>query len=582
MQRLLAILAADVAGYSRLMATDASATVAALDAARDVFKAMVEANHGRIIDMAGDSVLAVFETAAGAARSGIGIQRALAEASEAVSEDRRMRFRIGVHLGDVIQKPDGTVYGSGVNIAARLEGLTPPGGITVSESIRSALLGQVDAVFEDLGEQWVKNIPQPVRAHRLVLSGGPRAPEIAPPSVPERASIAVLPFDNMSGDAEQEFFADGITEDIITELARISGLLVIARNSTFALKKQALDIKEVGRRFGVRHVLEGSVRKSGTRVRITAQLIDAVTGGHVWAERYDRNLEDIFAVQDEVSASIVEQLHVRLTASEQKSLGHRRNKIDPEVYDLYMRGRAQHARFSAEGCVQARELFGRAIAIDPLFAPPYGGLALMYPTETINNWVESSEHLDIGMEYARRAVQLDPEEAHAHQAMTLIALLKKDFDAAERAAVRTIEVSPGAVHSLVVRGQVCDFTGRHTEAIAWYEKALRIDPADDLILGGLGRAQFGAGRLDEAISTFTLRLSRVPYSDMSRVYLASIHGAAGRAEEARRLWGEILEINPTFSIERLKRTLPFKDASWFERLESGLRSAGVVDGARPA
>ena len=341
-QRLAAILAADVAGYSRLMAADERATVAALDAARSIFKSRIEANQGRVIDMAGDSVLAVFETAIGAVSAALAVQQELGVSPDAVPEDRRMRFRIGVHLGDVIEKADGTIYGDGVNIAARLEGLAEPGGITVSESIRTAVRGKVSANFEDRGEQKVKNIAEPVRAYRVRAGGAAKSGSTAPSlglklTLPDGPSIAVLPFQNMSGDPDQEYFSDGITEDIITDLSKLSGLLVIARNSTFTYKGRAADVRQVGREFGVSHVLEGSVRRTGDRVRITAQLIDTAAGHHLWAERYDRRLEDIFAVQDEITREIVSALDVRLLRGEQASVW-RRLLRRPEALDAYYRG----------------------------------------------------------------------------------------------------------------------------------------------------------------------------------------------------------------------------------------------------
>ena len=296
--RLAAILAADAAGYSRLMAVDDKATVAALDAARAVFREQVEAQQGRVIDMAGDSVLAVFGTVAGAVTAALAIQAQVNAVADAEAIDRRMRFRIGVHLGDVIEKADGTVYGDGVNIAARLQGLAEPGGITVSESIRSAVKGKVGASFEDHGEQAVKNIADPVRAWRLrtgavePVATVPAAPSITAIdlSLPDKPSIAVLPFVNISGDPEQEYFTDGITEDIITELSRFHSLFVIARNSSFSYKGQSPDIRRVGKELGVRYVLEGSIRKSAQRIRVTGQLIDALTGNHLWAEKYGRVL----------------------------------------------------------------------------------------------------------------------------------------------------------------------------------------------------------------------------------------------------------------------------------------------------
>ena len=318
-QRLAAILAADAAGYSRLMSADERATLAALDSARAIFRHHVEAHQGRVIDTAGDSVLAVFDTATGAVAASLAVQQALAAAAAHVPEERQMRFRIGVHLGDVMEKADGTVYGDGVNIASRLQGLAEPGGITVSDAVQSAVQGRVDASFSDQGVQEVKNILHTVHAFRVVAarSEAPAgAPEPSKRLPADKPSIAVLPFANMSGDSEQEYFADGISEDIITGLSRLRWFFVIARNSSFAYKGKSVDMKRVARELAVRYVLEGSVRKGGNRVRITAQLIDAQSGNHLWAQRYDGDLTDVFALQDEITQKVVAAIEPRLLEAE--------------------------------------------------------------------------------------------------------------------------------------------------------------------------------------------------------------------------------------------------------------------------
>ena len=374
-QRLAAILAADVAGYSRLMAADERATVAALDAARKVFRSHIESSQGRVIDMAGDSVLAVFEIATGAVSAALAVQQQLKTLVAGVPEDRRMRFRIGVHLGDVIEKPDGTIYGDGVNIAARLEGLAEPGGITISDSVRIAVKGKLAASFEDRGEQAVKNIPDPVRTYRVRAQGATQgqakpaagAGEIDL-SLPDKPSIAVLPFANMSGDPEQEYFTDGITEDILTELSRFHSLFVIARNSSFSYKGKSVDVRSVAKELGVRYVLEGSIRKSANRIRVTAQLIDALTGNHLWAEKYDRVLEDIFAVQEEVTRAIVAAIAPHIETSEMdRSRGARPGNLS--AYEVAMRGWAAAQKAFGEGNRSSRDeaiqLAREALAIDP-------------------------------------------------------------------------------------------------------------------------------------------------------------------------------------------------------------------------
>src|SRR5687768_11203707 len=315
-QRLAAILAADAVGFSRLMGTDGKATLGELEANRALFRLHVDEHGGRFVDMAGDSILAVFSSAAGAMRAAVAAQAAVETRCAAAPEDRRMRYRVGVNLGEIIEKSDGSIYGDGVNVAARLQSLAEPGGILVSGKVHDEVQGRVDVGLAAAGEHKVKNIAQPLRTYRVVAAGEAVPPQSAadapvPPPLPDKPSIVVLPFDNMSGDAEQQYFADGITEDIITDISKVSGMFVIARNSAFTYKGKAVNLTQVGRDLGVKHVLEGSVRKAGNRVRITAQLIDAASGGHLWAERYDRNLDDIFAVQDEVTREIVKALRVK-------------------------------------------------------------------------------------------------------------------------------------------------------------------------------------------------------------------------------------------------------------------------------
>ena len=376
--RLVAILVADAAEYSRLMSIDERMTVQALESARGVFRAAITSNGGRLVDTAGDSILAVFDTAAGAATAALAAQQELAAATAEFAEDRRMRFRIGVHLGDVIEKIDGSVYGDGVNIAARLQSLAEPGGVTISDAVRGAVRGKVAARFVDQGEQRVKNIAEAVRVYRMTADEEgkvTRPPQAAQPtsatgeidlSLPDKPSIAVLAFANMSGDAEQEYFTDGITEDIITELSRFDSLFVIASHSSFNYKGKTIDVKQVGRELGVRYVVEGSIRRSGNRVRVTAQLIDALTGNHIWAERYDREVQDIFAVQDEVTQCIVGAVAPHVDSAE--FLRARRRPGNLSAYETAARAasvlREASLRSDREGIDKALNLARNALAID--------------------------------------------------------------------------------------------------------------------------------------------------------------------------------------------------------------------------
>ena len=577
-QRLAAILAADVAGYSRLMAFDDSGTVASLDAARAVFRAQIESNHGRVIDMAGDSVLAVFETATGAVTAAVAIQQALSVSSDATPKDRQMRFRIGVHMGDVIEKADGTVYGDGVNIAARLEGLADPGGITVSDAVHATVRAKVSASFVDQGEQQVKNIGHPVRAFKLMPAAAvpPSTTPTTMPHLPDRPSLAVLPFTNMSGDPEQEYFADGITEDIITDCSKISGLFVIARNSTFTFKKQSVDIKDVGKKLGVRHVLEGSVRRAGMRVRINVQLIDAESGGHVWADRYDRDLEDIFLVQDEVTRKIVQTLAVTLTRSE-TARRQDRGKVNVEAYDHLIRAKSCILHFSAAGMIEARAMLERAVAIDPGLAQAYAYLSVICCTEYVNAWHgRTASDLEHGLSLARKACEADEFEPASHDALAIALMWMRRLDEAEAAARRALELEPNSSQGHGTLGSVLHFAGQHELAIELLEQALRLDPQFHVWMHSLGRVQFTLGRYAEAESTFKRRLIHMPSSDITRAYLASLYGHTRRHDEARRLWEELKAINPQYTIEHARQVLPYRDPAPLEHFVLGLQKAGLV------
>src|SRR6266849_7329381 len=378
-QRLAAIFAADVVGYSRLMAADERATMAALEAARVIVRTRIESSQGRVIDMAGDSVLAVFDSATGAVSAAVAVQEALEAAARTTSDDRRMRFRIGVHLGDVIEKADGTVYGDGVNIAARLEGLAAPGGIVVSDAVQGAVRNRLAVTFVDMGEREVKNMAS-LRAYEVKVASS--LPDAGQPAMArrDRPSVAVLPFANMSGDPEQEYFADGISEDVITELSKFHSIFVIARNSSFTYRGQATDVRKVAKDLGVRYVLEGSVRRAGTTIRVTAQLVDATNGRHVWAERYDRALVDLFAVQDEITRSIIGAIAPGIVMAE---IHHAQSKaaVELDTWDRIMRAHWHIRRFTREDFSEACRLLEELLR-DPRalpFAPEQAGRAEQRP-----------------------------------------------------------------------------------------------------------------------------------------------------------------------------------------------------------
>ena len=589
-RRLAAILAADVVGYSRLMGENEEGTLRALTAhTAEHVEPSVARHGGRIVKTTGDGLLAEFASVVDAVSCALDFQAGMRERNAGetggAGGDRAIEFRIGVNLGDIIIQ-DGDVFGDGVNIAARLEGLCDPGGIFVSGTVYDHVDGKLSVSFEDLGEKSLKNIVRPVRVYRALGDTAQAAPaaefraapaaEFQAAALPDKPSVAVLAFENMSGDPEQTYFAEGIAEDIITDLSKISGLFVIARNSSFAYQGKSVDLREVCRELNVRYILEGSVRRAGARVRINAQLIEGATGGHIWAERYDREIADIFAVQDEVSGEIVGALRVALTPDEKSSRAQRR-KVDPEAYDLLVQGRERLYRFNAPAMAEARESFARAIDIDPDMPDAYAALSLSYSTEFVNGWNGPHDrHLAKAIDLAGQAIRIEPGNSQAYHALSLANLWARNFDAAESAARAAVSHNSNFAGGYSVLGTVCDLTGRHEEAIENAEKAISLDPRYDVAIHLLGRAQFALGRDEEAAASFERRLSLQPGSDNSRLFLAAIHGLAGRRDEAEQRWREILEINPDFSVARLREILPYNSGAVFERLEDGLRRAGIT------
>jgi adenylate cyclase len=577
-RKLAAILYADVAGYSRLTSTDEDATHRALAGHLELVASTIEAHGGEVMHYAGDAVLARFGAVVDALSSAIAIQDELRGRNAPLAPERRVAFRIGVNLGDVIEDR-GDIYGDGVNVAARLEALADPGGICVSEAVRTSIGRRLGLAFEDLGSQRVKNIPDPIRAYR-VTTGAQAQADGAPGhgadrGPGERRSLVVLPFVNRSGDPEQEYFADGITEDIITDVSKVSGLFVIARNSSFAFKGSIVNVQDIAAKLGVGHVLEGSVRRAGATVRINVQLVDAESGGPIWAERYDRQLEDIFALQDEVTHCIVEALKVTLSGAEQARRADR-GKVDTQAYDHLIRGRRCLLQFSPESLREARGMFERALEIDPEMARVFGYQAILHLVEYLNGWNGAhAGHLDRALELAGRGVEADASDSNARNAFALASMWLGRMQEAERAARRTLELDPSFAEAFGTLGNIQHFCGRHEEAIDSFERALRLDPEFHIWIHALGRAQLALERYEEAERTFRRRLVHMPRSDVSRAYLASLCGHTGREDEARALWRELKEINPRYSVEQTRRVLPYQDPAPFEQLVAGLRKAGI-------
>jgi adenylate cyclase len=564
-----------VVGYSRLMGRDEAGTLARLQALRrEVLEPQLAEHRGRLVKLVGDGVLAEFASVVDAVGCAVAIQRAVA-AREAGPEADRLRLRIGINLGDVIVEDD-DIYGDGVNVAARLEALAEPGGICLTGDAYSQVRNRLEVAFEDQGLRSVKNIAEPVRVVRVLLDGAGAAPAPAL-ELPDRPSIVVLPFANMSGDPEQDYFSDGISEDLITDLSKIKGLFVIARNSAFAYRGMSVDVRRVGRELGVRWVLEGSVRKAGNRVRITAQLIDGQSGGHLWADRYDGDLTDIFALQDEVTSRIVRSLEVHLGGDERRGLG-RRGTDSIEAYDLALRGREEALRHSREAYERARPLFEQALVIDPAYPLPYCGLALLEVGNHANGWHDPADRpLVRAEELARKALALDPDGARARYTLGVVELWKGAHEAARRLAERAIELDPNDATAHGLLCGILHYQGEPVAALASLATAMRLDPRyPDLYLHFRAQNLFMLGRFEEAAADLRERIARNPTTDISRMLLAASYGCLDRPGEARAVWAELLEVSPGFSAAQRRAVLPYRDPAHFDAILDGLRRAGIA------
>jgi adenylate cyclase len=512
-RRLAAILAADVVGYTRLMGKDETGTLERLTALREkVLAPLVAQYNGRIVKLMGDGLLVEFASVVDALTCAIAWQKDVLEREAETDEDKRFQFRIGINLGDIIIEGD-DIHGDGVNVATRLEGLADVGGICLSGDAYRQVRGKVDATFEDLGERAVKNVAEPLRIYRTSISHPPSAAMLAgtSPRAPlDKPSIAVLPFDNMSGDPEQEYFSDGITEDIITDLSKISGLHVIARNSVFTYKGKPADVQEVSRRFGVNTVLEGSVRKAGQRVRISAQLVSGKDGGHLWADRYDRDLTDIFAIQDEITRTIVYQLKVKLLPEESKAISQTPTD-NVEAYTYYLRGRQFSHGWTKSYLLLARRMFSKAAELDPNYARAYAGIADC--DSALHAWRAAEVSMDGVMEMSAKALSLDPDLAEAHAS----------------------------------RGTALHESGRHDEAIAEFERALALDP--NLYEANFFYARFFLDRGDfEKAAKFLECAAEIRSDDyLSPVLLVSACRSLGRHTDRMR-WARL-------TVERAERAL---------------------------
>ena len=590
-RKLAAILAADVVGFSRLTGTDEDRTLARLRALRsDLIDPTIAVHNGRVVKRTGDGALVEFRSVVDAVRCAIEVQNAMVERNAGVPEDRRIEFRIGIHLGDVVEEADGDLMGDGVNIAARLEGIAEPGSICLSEDAYRQVRARLDLAVSDLGATRLKNIAEPVRIYSLQVGlpaqAKPSAGETpsdgkpaAHPPLPEKPSIAVLAFHNMSGDPEQEYFADGITEDVITDLSKIGGLLVIARNSSFAYKGKAVDIRVVARELGVRTILEGSIRRAGNRVRITAQLIDAETGGHLWADRFDRELSDIFALQDEVTRRIVDALKVKLSPVEAAMFDVVKT-TNSKAHDLFLLAREllSGTTNNREAFERSNDLFEQAIAEDPGYGEPYAGLAMWQNLNWQFHWTDDWSHaLEKAERYLDLARQKNPQVAFVHYVASVFYFWKKDLGRSAVEADVALSLNPNYARAHNSRGLVNIYGGAPLAAVPHIEQAIRLDPLyAQLCVHFLGSAYLVAGKYKDAAAQFKERIRLSPGTDLSRAFLAVALGHLGEAEEARRVWAELMEINPKYSFAEHVGRLPFSNSADVDRLHEGLSKAGIV------
>jgi TolB-like protein/class 3 adenylate cyclase len=571
-RRLTAILAADVAGYSRLMGADEEGTHERLKGhLGELINPKIAEHRGRIVKNTGDGFLAEFASVVDAVRCAVEVQRAMAERNAGTPPDKRIEFRIGINLGDVIAEED-DIFGDGVNIAARLEALAEPGGICISRVVRDQVRDRLDYAFEDMGEQQVKNIARPVRVYRVRDSGAantslaPTPPELP---LPDKPSIAVLPFQNMSGDPEQEYFADGMVEEIITALSRIRWLFVIARNSTFTYKGQAVDVKQVGRELGVRYALQGSVRKAAGRVRITAQLIDATNGAHLWADRFDGSLEAVFDLQDKVASSVAGVIEPALQAAEIRRSSERPTG-DLRAYDLYLRAVPHIYAWESGSTLAAQDLLGQAIERDPSYGPALGYAAYCYVQIEVSGWApdwETNRRKAVALaEQAVRAARSDP--GVLANAAIVLGYFGEEIGAAVGMIDRSLALNPSFARGWMFSGWLRLMAGETGLAIKHFETSARLNPWVDQA-NGIGQALFFDRRFDDALQKLLMAGVADPIRTVTYRFLASCYAHMGRLEDAREIVERLQEITSVV----VPSVIPYRKPEHQELFLSGLRLA---------
>ena len=572
-RRLTAILAADVAGYWRLMGADEEGTHERLKAHfRELVDPKIAEHRGRIVKNTGDGFLAEFPSVVDAVRCAVEVQRGMADRNAETVEDKRITFRVGINLGDVIAEPD-DIYGDGVNVAARLEALAEPEGICISRVVRDQIRDKLPYAFEDMGEQQIKNIARPVRVYRVATGPVSAATKETPAlALPDKPSIAVMPFANLSGDPEQDYFADGMVEEIITALSRIRWLFVIASNSSFTYKGQAIDVRQVGRELGVRYVLKGSVRKAGDRVRITAQLIDALTGTHLWADRFDGSLEDVFDLQDQVASSVAGVIEPTLQAAETaRSAG--RPTSDLAAYDLYLRAIATFFPITKERIVEALGLLEQAIALDQIYGPALSWAAMCQLLLIINGWSEEPEtSRRKASDLARRALEIAHNDPGIlAQAALVLGNFGEDIGAMIGLVDRALALNPSFARGWQVSGYLRLFAGQPDLTIEHVETSLRLSPREPvgLALHSMGIAYFFKREFGQAAAKLVLSIQDHPGFSSSYRFLAACYGHMGLLNEAQEIVRRLREIAPSV----MPSVIPYRKAEHRELFLSGLRLA---------
>jgi adenylate cyclase len=616
LRKLRAILSADVKGYSRLMSDDEQHTIDTLKKYRKIMSEMIQQHTGRVVDAPGDNMLVEFSSVVHAVQGAVSIQKELQKRNDELPDNKRLEFRIGINIGDVIQDGE-SLYGEGVNIAARLEGLADPGGICISRGVYRHIQNKLGYGYEYLGENEVKNIKHPVRVYKILMDakdagkliGGerkpllktlawsavivvsimfgfhlfqkPAAPEFEPASVekmanplPDRPSIAVLAFDNMTGDKEQEYFSDGLSEEIITALSSVPELFVIARNSSFTYKGKPVNVQQVSEELGVQYVLEGSVRKSGEKIRITAQLIDALKGHHLWAETYDRNIEDLFVVQDEITMKILEELEVKLIGNRLRAPCSKNLK----AYLKYLKATGHFSRFTREDNNAARRLAKEAITLDPGYACAYSILGMIHWYAVILGQTESPEKsLATAKKMVDKAIDLNPSLAGPHGALAYIYYAMGKYELAIVKAEEALTINPDGELANSAMGYVLTFLGRSKKAIPFYKKLIRLDPFSTYSFYRLGVSYFLSGQNKEAIQACQKAIDNNPDDSRPKYVLTAAYSAAGLMEKAKAAASVILKMNPKFTLEQYSKKLKFKNQADKELILTNLRKSGLPE-----